>query len=29
MYSEAQRPAFLDEVIGHSEAKDLLQKYLE
>ena len=29
MYSEAHRPTFLDDVIGHTEAKDLLQKYLE
>lgn len=28
MYSEAYRPHFLDEVIGHTEAKESLQRYL-
>jgi len=28
MYSEANRPNFLDEVIGHSEAKESLKQYL-
>ena len=28
MYSEAYRPNFLNEVIGHSEAKESLKKYL-
>ena len=28
MYSEAHRPAYLDDVSGHSEAKDALKKYL-
>lgn len=28
MYSEAHRPTFLDDVIGHVEAKDALKKYL-
>jgi hypothetical protein len=28
MYSEAYRPTFLDEVIGHNDAKDSLKKYL-
>jgi hypothetical protein len=29
MYSEAHRPTFLDDVIGHTEAKGLLQNYLQ
>lgn len=28
MYSEAHRPTYLDEVIGHTEAKEKLQEYL-
>lgn len=28
MYSEAHRPTYLDEVIGHSEAKNALREYL-
>lgn len=28
MYSEAHRPTYLNEVIGHTEAKDSLKKYL-
>jgi hypothetical protein len=28
MYSEAHRPTFLNDVIGHSEAKDALKNYL-
>jgi replication factor C large subunit len=28
MYSEAYRPSILDEVIGHTEAKEKLQMYL-
>jgi hypothetical protein len=28
MYSEAHRPTYLDEVIGHTEAKEKLQTYL-
>jgi replication factor C large subunit len=28
MYSEAYRPTYLDEVIGHTEAKDSLKNYL-
>jgi hypothetical protein len=28
MYSEAHRPTYLDEVIGHTEAKEKLQMYL-
>lgn len=28
MYSEAHRPTYMDEVIGHTEAKEKLQEYL-